>query len=345
MPLIIVFFPFNFDKKMKQQYLYAHLHKSTQSISKVIHFVQLCTFPKQTHICFLSLSILTFVLVKRKQKTFFCAVLDINRLEMLANRSFTKFALPFKQHSNKLRFYLIIMWSSKDFSPPPPPPPPGPVQVLQQTTPGVDFNLAKAELISHLGKRSDLYCFMGTHAINPLPVLVSESHIKQLANLQESLQFAVQAIVNNFFKDERISRAIELKKKEQSILELYRDKPYDNIGFYRFASLNSSLQLKLQVMLICYFINFGLIRPDILYEETSGMPKLCEINARFTSNGYLLTQFGSEALDRCSLMKDHIKPSNRSIQTIKVHERILSCYEENFDLSKNIGILLGKEVS
>ena len=82
-----------------------------------------------------------------------------------------------------------------------------------------------------------------------------------------------------------------------------------------------------------------------MHEKTTRLPKLCEINARFTSNGYLLTQLGSEALDLCSLMKDQIKPSCPSIQTIKVHERILSCYEQNFDLSQNIGILLGKEVS
>lgn len=117
-----------------------------------------------------------------------------------------------------------------------------PVQLLQQIKPSIDFDMAKSEMIAHLRQRSDVYFdSMDTHAINPLPVLVSGEHMNQLADIKEALQFAAQAIVQNFFKDERISRAMELKENEQSILELYRDKPYDNIGFYRFGSLKTLL--------------------------------------------------------------------------------------------------------
>lgn len=80
-----------------------------------------------------------------------------------------------------------------------------------------------------------------------------------------------------------------------------------------------------------------MLRPDILNEKKTHIPKFCEINARFTTNGYLLTQFGCQAIDEINGLK------NKRIKRIENLSNVVKAYENFFELDMPIGILIGRE--
>ena len=81
-----------------------------------------------------------------------------------------------------------------------------------------------------------------------------------------------------------------------------------------------------------------------MHEKSTLLPKFCEINARFTTNGYLLTQLGSQALSEVTSLQNQFK-KNASIKKIATLDGVVAEFEKMFDLNKPIGILLGREVS
>ena len=85
-----------------------------------------------------------------------------------------------------------------------------------------------------------------------------------------------------------------------------------------------------------------LYRPDFLHEKDSFVPRICEINARFTTNAFFLTQYGCQALDEC----EHINnlKSNKSVKKIQSLDEVVSSFKKRFDMKKTIGLLLGREV-
>ncbi len=72
------------------------------------------------------------------------------------------------------------------------------------------------------------------------------------------------------------------------------------------------------------------------------MSKFCEINARFTTNGFFLTQHGCQALAESEYVNE--LKNNNSVKPIKQIEEVTTSFEKRFDLKKPIGILLGREV-
>ena len=85
-------------------------------------------------------------------------------------------------------------------------------------------------------------------------------------------------------------------------------------------------------------------RPDFLHEKSTFIPRVCEINARFTTNAYLLTQLGSGTIYELVQQSQPIKDSNSSIKKISSLDNVLDMFESSFDLEKPIGVLVGKEV-
>jgi hypothetical protein len=72
------------------------------------------------------------------------------------------------------------------------------------------------------------------------------------------------------------------------------------------------------------------------------MTKFCEINARFTTNGFFLTQHGCQALAWSEYINE--LKNNKSVKIIEQIEEVTSSFEKRFDLKRPIGILLGREV-
>lgn len=72
-----------------------------------------------------------------------------------------------------------------------------------------------------------------------------------------------------------------------------------------------------------------------MYDDKTGIVKLCEINARFPTNGYLITLFGNEFFSN----------NNNSSKFLPTIGKFLEDYKYYFDFNFPVCILKGKEVS
>lgn len=77
-----------------------------------------------------------------------------------------------------------------------------------------------------------------------------------------------------------------------------------------------------------------------MHERTKSTTKICEINARFPLNGYLITYFANGIFEE---MKS-LSPYQEKFNTIQCLCSVLENIEKEFDLSKPIGILKEREV-
>jgi hypothetical protein len=91
-----------------------------------------------------------------------------------------------------------------------------------------------------------------------------------------------------------------------------------------------------------YYKIYEFVRPDFLLEADSLTPKVCEINARFPLNGFLVTYFGSKFANNYSESFDEDGKHFNSIHSTRQVDSFLGNY---FDLRKPIGILKKREVS
>ncbi|KAJ5570103.1 uncharacterized protein N7459_009533 [Penicillium hispanicum] len=115
----------------------------------------------------------------------------------------------------------------------------------------------------------------------PHPVLITQQHQDQVRNLHEALNLAIEDIIERWWtdKDAQFSRRMPLEPEEESLLQWMNSEedlfpPYSN--------------------------RQGSWRPDFLLEhdDTLGMEvfRICEINARFCWNGYMVAAFGQAGL-------------------------------------------------
>ncbi|KAL2008009.1 hypothetical protein VTN00DRAFT_7991 [Thermoascus crustaceus] len=120
----------------------------------------------------------------------------------------------------------------------------------------------------------------------PHPVLVTEHHTRQLVELHEALVLAITDIVERWWSDTkaRFPERMPLEPQEEELLR-WIDTQGPNI-FRPFKDCSGSW------------------RPDFLLEQDSDSDnpdkienfRVCEINARFCWNGYMLVALGQQAL-------------------------------------------------
>ena len=97
-----------------------------------------------------------------------------------------------------------------------------------------DYQKIHSEIVNAIDLKTKSYFdYVPKRLINPLPILVSESQLKEFKDIQEALFYSIQAIVSNFFNDQRISDVFNFPEKVMKVLELYRDKTYDRVGSFR----------------------------------------------------------------------------------------------------------------
>ena len=137
--------------------------------------------------------------------------------------------------------------------------------------------------------------------ISPYLLTCEQSLESQISMMHEVLQKAIKVIVENYLVNKDISDKLPLPSKHLKLIKLASQKPY------RIFS----------------------IRPDFLISET-GEIKLCEINARFTANGFIGAHWIAQAFS-----KKHNNPQQ--------DYDILARYLSRFDQKKPLFLLRDSE--
>ncbi len=117
------------------------------------------------------------------------------------------------------------------------------------------------EQLSRQGNDVTWYCNL-FKSFNPYPIEINQEEYLRQHNLQRVLYKAIKGIVTNFFNDVRLQALYGFSDEIMDLLSAVRDQDYLP----------------------------GSYRPDILYDD-QGDFKICEINARFPTNGYFITQY------------------------------------------------------
>ncbi|WP_040615672.1 hypothetical protein [Rickettsiella grylli] len=165
----------------------------------------------------------------------------------------------------------------------------------------------KHTLIKNLNKLYTPICFDSLN-INPYPLLFDKQLFSQLKDCHSLLIEVIPKIVSNFFIDPSLQQIIALDDKTLDLLHSLEDKPYE-IGF---------------------------IRPDFVLDKNYQI-KICEINARFPLNAFVLSQCLSDEIFK----KFEIELSFLNVNKIKN----LDIFENFFDFKHSIHIIFNKEKS
>ncbi|RNA30614.1 hypothetical protein BpHYR1_051195 [Brachionus plicatilis] len=160
--------------------------------------------------------------------------------------------------------------------------------------------------------------------INFLEKKCKKSELKCYQEIHIALESIIKCVVQNYHFDSRIRDVYQFPDKIKRILDQYKDISYMNIGAYRLKEFK-----KAQKMLKPKYLT----RPDFLYDDKIATIKICEINARFPTNGYPITFFGNE-------FETNRKHSSKKLPAIS---HFINDYKNYFDFSQPVCILKDKE--
>ncbi|EFP97291.1 hypothetical protein [Vibrio caribbeanicus] len=140
---------------------------------------------------------------------------------------------------------------------------------------------------------------------SPFPLLITESVKAQIKKTHDILIKAIKSIVEDYLLDETIQSILPLTNQQKKLIALAGNKPYQIFS----------------------------IRPDFLISENSDM-KICEINARFTLNGFISSHHFYQ-----QIMEDH----NNTLNFEDELSAVIDNYLSGFDLTKPLFLLRDKE--
>lgn len=176
----------------------------------------------------------------------------------------------------------------------------------------------ESEFADKLPMRNDIYNIYGSKSLYPFPYAITTHQLDVLERLQQAVYAALKCVIGVYYSNGNNSsymrKVYRFNAKTEFLLDLYANKPYHNVGSYR---------------------------PDFLHEADTLTPRLCEINARFPLNGYLLTQFGCSAVFKTLQTLD--TSNHLGLDRIRSLDTILDNLKNGFDLEKPIAILKHKE--
>jgi len=139
-----------------------------------------------------------------------------------------------------------------------------------------------ASVTHYLRDRADLYARLEEKAgrlpwrpeqFNPYPFLVEEDALAELSALCRAVAASLRTIVTRYREDPRIAALLRLDPAVEACLAPAWAMPY-SIGTYR---------------------------PDFVIDE-QGVARVCEINARFSANGFVISQLVDAALEGVSYL-------------------------------------------
>ncbi|MBL4643112.1 MAG: hypothetical protein JKY44_05920 [Flavobacteriaceae bacterium] len=125
------------------------------------------------------------------------------------------------------------------------------------------------EMMNILKKQLDEVPHNGKDTFLNTPVLIDAAYVSSTSYLCTLLNTAFQKIVKNYFNDIRIRNIYNLDAALEDLLKEVSETPY-NIGFYR---------------------------PDFIY-NTEGFPKICEIGCRYPVNGWMLSFYLNDVIQK-----------------------------------------------
>jgi glutathionylspermidine synthase len=146
-----------------------------------------------------------------------------------------------------------------------------------------------------------------TEAFNPYPFGICVSEFQIQSRLQRIVRKAIQQVVKHYGSDRRIQKLISLSETVLSLLQ----------------ALDKSSYL------------LGSFRPDFLY-ALDGTIKICEINARFPTNGYWISHYLNNIIPSLPYLP-------LGLNAIEDLEKIPRVFCSRFKTGDRVGILKGCE--
>jgi hypothetical protein len=170
-----------------------------------------------------------------------------------------------------------------------------------------EFRNDRAEFVEAMFRAAGVPVPWPADLFNPYPFVLSPAEVQRLMDLGRAVHAGIHAVVRNFASDERIRERFALDPRLVAILDRAREMPY----------------------------RIGMFRPDFVIDE-SGEFRVCEINARFSANGYAINDIVDGALSAVS----YLPPSLRRIEGMS---KIRSTMTAAFRDGRPIAIVLKSE--
>ncbi|MBV8520480.1 MAG: hypothetical protein JO197_24015 [Acidobacteria bacterium] len=121
------------------------------------------------------------------------------------------------------------------------------------------FRAHRTEFLAAMARAAGRAVPWGDELFNPYPFALDEPYVERLMRFGRAVHAGIHAVVQNFARDERIRARYALDPRLLPILERAAHEPY----------------------------TIGMFRPDFVLDE-DGDFRVCEINARFSANGYAI---------------------------------------------------------
>ena len=155
--------------------------------------------------------------------------------------------------------------------------------------------------------------------ISPSPITVSLENVQVFAKLQRALSAGLAGVLRSWGnQDSWLRKALPLPPRATSLLA-------------RCTEFTTGLQN--------VHLPIGSFRPDVLIDE-DGRFRLCEINARFTTNGYFMTSELAEGL--------HSLPTSTALGSLPLSvvpatQSLVADLSDRFDSNETLFVLVGRE--
>jgi hypothetical protein len=181
-----------------------------------------------------------------------------------------------------------------------------PGQLRPGTTAG-EFRAHRAAFVDAMHRAAGVPVPWPADLFNPYPFVLDQAGVQRLMALGRAVHAGIHAVVRNFAGDERIRARYALDPRLVAILDRARGRPY----------------------------TIGMFRPDFVIDE-GGEFRVCEINARFSANGYAINDIVDCALRAVT----YLPPS---LRRIKGMSRIRSAMTAAFRDGHPVAIILKSE--
>ncbi|KAI5820897.1 hypothetical protein BZA77DRAFT_384008 [Pyronema omphalodes] len=173
------------------------------------------------------------------------------------------------------------------------------------------------------------------HSAVPYPIMMSSNRTKELQDLHTALHTALTAIVRRWWSRPDFSDVIPVSEKLSRVLkELDRVRPYEMIGSFRPDFLIRDGDSK---------SSNGMKTNGVNDNELDGSLTICEINARFMFNGFILAMEMDQARERSGLTTEGEKEGLHHSTCGKFTD-LVQAYANLIDASRPVAIVGDKEL-
>jgi hypothetical protein len=182
-----------------------------------------------------------------------------------------------------------------------------PAQLRELATTADGFRAHRAEFLDAMFRAAGRAVPWPEDVFNPYPIALQPGEADRLMALGRAVHSGIHAVVRGYATDDRIRARYALDPRLAAIVERARHEPY----------------------------TIGMFRPDFVIDE-SGEFRVCEINARFSANGYAINDIVDGALARVTYLP-------RDVQRIAGQSRIREVMTRAFRDGRPVAVVLSRE--